>query len=66
MAILFTVSPLRTAILHSAVSSMRFSMARRRLNGTRKGNTSPGHYGAWSFSGAEKPLLMSRHAHHCP
>lgn len=53
MAILFTVSPLKNGNFYSAVSSMRFSMARRRLNVTRKDNTSPGHYGAWSFSGAE-------------
>lgn len=37
MAILFTVSPLKNGNFYSAASSMRFSMARRRLNGTRKG-----------------------------
>lgn len=35
-AILFTVSPLKNGNFYSAASSMRFSMARRRLNGTRK------------------------------
>lgn len=35
-AILFTVSPLKNGNFYSAVSSMRFSMARRRLNVTRK------------------------------
>lgn len=35
-AILFTVSPLKNGNFYSEVSSMRFSMARRRLNVTRK------------------------------
>ncbi len=45
----------RQFLQRSQFDEIQYGPAALKRNGARN-NTSPGHYGAWSFSGAEKPF----------